>query len=91
MADTELLLEIGEIKGEFLGLHRQMESHESSINGLREGVRLIILDHETRENERLRTIEAQLEIVKRIMWMGMAGSLMIGGALALRLISIAPT
>jgi len=92
----EVLMELGELKGEFNGIHRRLDVQDTTASRAQERMHTELIEHEARENATLALMrsdmsdtKAQLETVKRLCWMGLAGTLLIGGALAFTRITIA--
>ena len=76
--DQETIMQLGQLLGEFKGLHKRFDTVEKDLREGVDGLHTRITDHENREEPRLQKIE-------RLIWIGVGGVIVLSALLPLGL------
>lgn len=79
--NNNFTLKLGELIGQVSALHSRFNGIDGAITAVRESVHSQVLEHEQREDARLSNIEKALETLKRLVWIGFGGTVVLGGVL----------
>ena len=80
--DGALMMKIGELIGQVQALHSRFNGVDASISAISENMNSRVAEHERREEARLTTIETELNSVKRLVWIGFGGIIVLSATLS---------